>query len=190
MKRFHLYLLVFTAYLYACSTPPSQETVSTRDYFDLRGFMERQIASLTAIHPVVSKTMKIGDSSEQISTSSVDWKKELDLFLQADLNKPALKGSYDSFRPDSVTFEYKLKPNEDLPVEYLKIVLDSISNEPAHLEARILTKNKLYESRKNLQLECGREDGTWILKSYQISGYQELLFTDRKIFQITAILSY
>jgi|GEM_PF-524394 hypothetical protein len=153
-------------------------------YYDLKEFVEGQIETMSQEKPTITKKMIVGDKEEVRSTTTVDWKKELELFIQADLNKNAYKLSYATNRPDSLTYEYVLKTEEDLPVRRLKIVLDEATQKPALVEALILSENKLYESERNLQLRCGLRNGAWRVTSYHIQGFQELAIGDRKPFDV------
>lgn len=167
----------------SCQTT-EQEEQGPNVYYDLKGFVEKQIGLMAEEKPTINKTMRVGDKEEARSTAEVDWKKELELFLQADLNKNAYRLSYAINRPDSLTYEYLLKTDEDLPVRRLKIILDETTGKPALVEAQILSENKLYESEKNIQLRSGSRNGAWRVVSYRIEGFQELAIGDRKPFDV------
>ncbi len=128
--------------------------------------------------------MVVGQEEEKRSTREVDWKRELELFLQADINKPAYRLSYAAARPDSLTYEYVLQTEEDLPVRFLKVVLDKTNGKPLLIEAKISSENQLYESEKNLSIRCEEKAGVWRVAAYQIKGFQELVISDRKPFDV------
>ena len=169
--------------LAACQTPAETRT-EPNAYYDVKGFVENQIQLLGQRQPAIEKTMVVGQEQEKRSTRDVNWQKELELFVQADINKPAFRLSYATQRPDSLTYEYRLQTEEDLPVRFLKVVLDKSSRKPALIQAQIQAENKLYESQKNLSLRCAEEDGHWQVVSYQIEGFQELVISDRKPFDV------
>lgn len=172
-------LLLFSA----CQTP-AEKSDQPPVYYDVKGFVENQIQLLNQQKPTVAKTMVVGSEEEKRSTNEVNWQRELELFVQADINKPAYRQSYATARPDSLTYEYTIQSQEDLPVRYLKIVLDKPNGQPTLIEARILAQNKLYESEKNLLMRCAQRSGDWRLLSYQIKGFQELVISDRKPFEV------
>lgn len=169
--------------LSACQTPTAKND-EPAVYYDVKGFIQNQIQLLNQQRPTVEKTMVVGRDEEKRSTKEVDWKKELELFVQADINKPAYRQSYAIARPDSLTYEYTIKTQEDLPVRYLKVVLDKPDGQPTLIEAKILAQNKLYESEKNLLMRCAQKSGDWRVTSYQIKGFQELVISDRKPFDV------
>lgn len=174
------YRYIFAVFLglVACSNPAREAPSGT--YYDLKSYIEQQISQLQKQQPTVAKQAGFGKEKEQYSTNNIDWSSELDLFLQADINKQAYQSSYQKNRPDSLTYEYTLKPGENLSVQFLRIELDSASRQPRLVKAKLRTKNSLYESERNVWLES--EKGA--VKRYHIDGFQQLAWLDEKRFLI------
>ena len=64
-------------------------------YFDLLGLLKTQSAQLNQHRPVVEKQVLLRDGEQETSrVAQTDWAKELQIFQQADINKPALRGRY------------------------------------------------------------------------------------------------
>jgi hypothetical protein len=167
------------------SAQEAQSKVKT--YYDVKGFIETQIFLLDKQKPEVSKIMQVGEKKETLSGRDLDWRKELELFVQADINKPAYSKSYLVSKPDSFTIAYTLKPGETLPVRFLKISLDKNSGNPSSIEALLRSENKLYQSEKRIELHgSNRATNQWQLESYSIKGFQQLATMDRKLFDIAA----
>ncbi len=173
----------FLLALTSCQNPAENNT-EPNAYYDVKGFVQTQIQLLSQQQPTIEKMMVVGQDVEKRTTKEVNWKKELELFLQADINKPAFRLSYAIQHPDSLTYEYTLQTEEDLPVRFLKVVLDKNSGKPALIEAKISSENKLYESEKNLSMRCEEKAGVWRVATYQIEGFQELVISDRKPFDV------
>jgi hypothetical protein len=114
----------------------------------------------------------------------VDWKKELELFVQADINKPSYRQSYEVVQNGPTHYEYRLKPGNDLPVAYLKIETDSVLKQPLYVEAIIKAKNKIYNSEKKIALRSVKRDNLLEVTSYSVDGYQKLIFVEKKVFSI------
>lgn len=174
MKRFLPFLLL----LAACSQP--QQAKRTNVYFDLKGFLDQQIAALNTQKPLVSKTALVGAQPETHQTRQVDWVRELELFEQADLNKPAYANSYFTEEISKSTTTYRLKSGEDLPVQYLEIIKDEKSGQPLKVKATLRTKNYLYESERNLSLTA--QNGR--LTEYDIEGFQQLFYGEPEPFHL------
>ncbi|GHB53643.1 hypothetical protein GCM10007390_03080 [Persicitalea jodogahamensis] len=177
------FLVLFSA----CQTPAETRT-EPNAYYDVENFVQNQIKLFSQQQPSIEKTMVVGEDEEKRNTRAVDWQKEMELFLQADINKPAYRLSYATARPDSLTYEYRLQTEEDLPVRFLKVVLDEDNGKPAVIEAKISSENKLYESEKNLSMRCEERAGIWQITSYRIQGFQELVISDRKPFDVRVIV--
>ncbi|MFC5410495.1 hypothetical protein ACFPMF_14305 [Larkinella bovis] len=172
------YAFVLLLGIGACSNPAKEAPAGT--YYDLESYLEQQISQLKARNPTVVKQAGFGKDQEQQTTKGIDWSRELDLFLQADINKQAYQSSYQKNRPDSLTYEYRLKAGENLPVQVLRVELDSVTHQPRLVKATLRTKNSLYESERNLWLES--EQG--VIKRYHIDGFQRLAWLDEKRFLI------
>lgn len=161
---------------------PNQPNV----YYDVAGFVKRQIADLSAQKPLVSKTVLVNEERSQQTTHDINWNRELELFTQADINKPALRNSYLVTRPDSMTYQYTLKKSEErLTVRLLRVQLDPTTRQPRRIEAALQTNNPLYSSERHLLLDIGPAAGRqWGVARYKLWGFQELSFFDKNTFLV------
>ena len=75
-----------------------------------------------------------------------------------------------------------------MPVQHLTITLDSNSRSPREVSAMLLTKNKLYESQKDILLQCAQRAGNWSVVSYEITGYQKLSVLEPKLFSVKGMV--
>ncbi|MBD2702090.1 hypothetical protein IC229_15675 [Spirosoma sp. BT702] len=166
-----------------CTNPAQQNQAPV--YYDVVGFVQKQIAGLSAQKPLVSKTVSINEKRNQQNTHDINWAKELELFVQADINKPALRSSYVITRPDSATYQYTLKPEEHLAVQSLTVQLDATSHQPRRIEAVMQTSNPLYTSERHVLLESGPAAGReWQVKHYKLTGYQKLPYFNKNEFLV------
>ena len=176
--------LLFPLTLSSCADrdAPNQPNV----YYDMAGYVKRQIADLSARKPLVSKTVRINEKQNQQTTRDINWSRELELFTQADINKTALRNSYQIDRPDSLTYQYTLKKSEErLTVRSLLVQLDAATRQPRRIEAVLQTANPLYASERHLLLESGPAPSRqWRVIQYKLSGFQELSFFDRNTFWV------
>lgn len=174
---------VFLFSLVSCRQEEARDD-APKVYYDLKGFIENQIAHLNEKKPEVSKTAVLGSKREASKTREVDWKKELELFVQADINKPSYGQSYEIVQNGPLHYEYRLKPGNDLPVAYLKIDTDSVLKQPLRVEALIRASNKVYNSEKKVVLNAAKHDNLVEVNSYEVDGYQKLIFVEKKVFSI------
>lgn len=165
-------------------TPEESQDDAPKVYYDLKGFIENQIVYLDEQKPQVTKTAVLRSKQETTKTNRIDWKKELELFAQSDINKPSYRQSYEMVQNGPVVFEYRLKPGNDLPVTYLKINADSLLKQPLYVEAHIRVKNKIYESEKKLVLRAAKQDNLVKVNEYEVNGHRQLIFGERTPFRI------
>lgn len=171
-----LLVLFILAALAGCTNETSSK--APKKYFDLDGFIKAQIAVLEKSKPTIKKLAEVNDKSETISTKNINWQHELELFLQADINKQAYLLSYDSLMTES-TVTYTLKKGEKSPVKTLSISYYD-SQLPSRVVATMNTSNYLYDSEKNVSLHLVNGK----LKSYQIEGFQKMFVGDKKTFLV------
>jgi ABC-type uncharacterized transport system auxiliary subunit len=172
-------LLIFCALLSACNEEVKEN--QTNKYFDLKGLIERQIKTLNKQKPVVQKTILMSENSENQVVKTIDWAKELELFIQADLNKPAFIQSY-QVDSSSTSVKYTLKETENLPVKYLNIT--KVGADRINIEALVNNENYLYETERHLTLSLKNNQVT----HYQIGGFQKIVFGDKKNFKINGVI--
>lgn len=184
MRFVYPVFVVLTLFISSCadSAQPNQPNV----YYDVQGYVKSQITALSAQKPLISKTVAINNNRNQQTIRDLNWSRELELFTQADINKPALRTSYRITRPDSLTYQYTLKNSEErLTVRSLMVQLDSRTRQPRQILAVLQTRNPLYSSERRLLLESGPSaTGQWGMRHYTVSGYQKLPFFDRNDFRV------
>lgn len=178
-------LLFLCLFAFACDNSSTQ-TASKPVYFDVAGYVKGQIQTLSTQKPTVAKNAFINQKANNQTTQDIDWEKELDLFVQADINKPAFRTSYTVVRPDSLTYHYTLKPSEEkLTVRALMVKLDSVTRQPAQITAVLKSENPLYQSERRILLESGVNKAKgWSIQKYQVEGFQQLTYFDRNEFRV------
>jgi hypothetical protein len=181
--RFFSVLVICSVLLLSCENPAQQS--ATPVYFDTKAFVDQQVTLLEAQKPTVRKVMMLKGESQRQQTTTLDWTRELELFQQANINKPAFRTSYTIDRPDSLTYRYTLKASEErLTVRVLSVRLDSATRQPALITATLVSENPLYQSERNIRLESGLVRGKWRVRHYRLEGFQQLTFFGRNTFRV------
>lgn len=173
-------LLFISLLLVGCADSETQN--STKTYFDLAGLVNQQMTELNKTQPLTHKNLVIEEKKEVLNTNKIDWQKELELFLQADLNKQSYQLSYNKEETPQMAV-YTLKEGENLPVKSLKIIFDE-DKTVKHIEALLQTENYLYQSEKHLLMTLDKNH----LTNYQIKGWQELFIGKKKSFKVDGIV--
>jgi hypothetical protein len=174
MKKL-VYVLSLMIGISACQSESAEMKV--KKYYDLKGLVERQIVALNSEKPKVQKNILVNKIAENQTVDSLDWSKELEFFMQADLNKPAFVSSY---RVDSSSMgvKYFLKESEKLPVKFLEV--NRMGEDGVEIRALVSNSNYLYDTERNLKLSLKQGQ----LTDYQIDGFQKVIFSQKKMFKI------
>ncbi|WP_225869617.1 hypothetical protein [Pedobacter psychroterrae] len=147
-------------------------------YFDLKGYFEQESIRLSKAAPLIVKTVRVNDSSETKTTRIADWRKELEIFKDADINKTAWKGL---FKITKVNGDQQYTTdNEKIPVKELTIIYKKGSTQLNALKGfRIVVKNinLLYHSTDTLIYYPD--------SIYQVKKAQNILFLSDKRYQIS-----
>jgi len=173
-------LLFISLLLVGCTESETQN--STKTYFDLAGLVNQQIIELNKNQPLTHKNLTIEEKKEVLNTNKIDWQKELELFLQADINKQSYQLSYNKEETPQMAI-YTLKEGENLAVKSLKIIFEE-DKSAKNIEALIQTENYLYQSEKHLLMTFDKNH----LTHYQIEGWQELFIGKKKNFKVDGIV--
>ena len=154
------------------------------DYFDMKGFLDAQVAELSRQQPAVEKQVQLRDGrTETTRVSNVDWAKELQIFYQADINKPALRGAYAasgaapySNAAGKAQETYVLKPDMEATVKSLQVDLlgGALTDQVEEIAAVVRQDNALFYSEKKLRLRCRQGQIT----DYEATGVQKLVLFD------------
>lgn len=152
------------------------------NYFDVKGLLDTQIAQLNRQQPAVEKQVRLRDGKvETTQVVKTDWSKELQVFYQADINKPALRGAYAetvsaaSGQPAGMK-SYKLI-TADAKAPVISLVVSKTgdaSDADQELTSVIRQDNPLFYSEKRLRLRT--QSGS--LKEYEVQGVQKLIMFD------------
>lgn len=76
----------------SCSSSGTSETAPV--YFDLLGYFNQQSSQLHTRKMEVEKTIQKNGVKEQQHIQNINWKQELSLFMESDINKPSWSNSY------------------------------------------------------------------------------------------------
>ena len=174
MKKL-VYVFCIMLGISACQSESGE--IKVKKYYDLKGLVERQIKTLKFKKPKVQKDISVNQVSENQMVDSLDWAKELEFFIQADLNKPAFVSSY-RVDSSSMGIKYFLKETENLPVKFLEI--NRMGENGIEIKALVANNNYLYDTERNLRLSLKQGQ----LIDYQINGFQKVVFGKKKMFKV------
>lgn len=160
--------------LAGCGNSATEKQKDKLAYFDIRGYFEQESARLTRLNPLIVKTVMVNDSSETRSLSVTDWKKELSVFSDADINKASWKGQFKLRKSNEG--EVYFSDNEKVPVKRLTLIRKK--GGIYGLQILIKNTNSLYTSTDTLSYypdslyEIRKAQHIRLLsgKNYRVSG--------------------
>ncbi|WP_017729983.1 hypothetical protein [Nafulsella turpanensis] len=185
------------ALLFACEEPEIAEkkVAEIDEYFDVEGLLasnaeellrrEVKMAKIASFDGEVEKTVVRLDSAAII--------RELDVFRDADINKPEFSESYIKEVKEENGLQvitYVAEDKEDLNVNYLKVYLNAEAEEVERLEALFSNRNILYNSTRLLKVEYGEVKGVRLPMGYTIEGVQKMIFSEPAKYAIKAEFEY
>lgn len=176
--------LGFSLFFSQCSTPET----NIKYYFDVQTQIENKVSSIKQEPHKVIKSVSINGQKDESTLQIKDWEKELAMFLNLNLNLPALQGKYEESDSSSAEKKYKIYTaiDRDVSIRYLRIELDlKDTTQLIGLYTELSEKNYLYQTAQTLQLICSEEEKSrGSIKSYQIDGYEKILFQNKEQYSI------
>ncbi|MCG3165677.1 MAG: hypothetical protein POELPBGB_01452 [Bacteroidia bacterium] len=148
-------------FISSCSKKQEEKKSEPGKFFDLVAYFHNEAIALNKAKPEVTKTIiKDGSTETQTFSDSIDWKKELKIFTENGINKPAWK---ESFSADTLlengknTIIYQTA-DAKIPVKEIKIITDSLW-QPTEICIKRNAKNFLYTSEQTLNYVPGKSYG-------------------------------
>jgi len=177
-------LLLLVVGLAACENP-NQTTNASKTYFDLRGFMQTQIAHLQKNNPKVKKIILSQGKPIAKEVTIKDWEKELRMFVNADINKTALIGTY-TIKNTGNTVTYTSKENKNT-VQSMTVELDDSKKQAKSVMVIAGNENLLFSSGTQLKLYCKKAaNDQYQVTSYEIKGFQKIIMREKRPYEIKA----
>lgn len=170
---FNILLLLLLAGLYACN--PSSATLDEAYFFDLKGYFDNQLSELKKVEQLQKSTVFNGQKEEKI-LDSIDFSRELIVFIESDINRSAWLDKYrvDSILNASGQLIQIVYTAQDPSLKTQKMTINFAESEVERIEILNVTGSILSDSRQDLVFIPQR--------GYSISSRQQLIFfTDRSL---------
>ena len=137
-KRLVWAALISLITLNACQTTPQTKNQNNTAlvFFDLKGYFQQEIQRLNEAQPSVVKIVAINDQTETKTLAALDFRNELNVFLQSDINRPDW---FDKYRVDSIRQNGQLSAlhYEALDNKLRTRAIDVVFNSQKVMEIRI-----------------------------------------------------
>jgi hypothetical protein len=177
-------ILLFVSGIYAGCAPSVQSSQEIRQftYFSIAAVIDQQVATLSARRAQSRKIIQAGKTKpDTLAPQAIDWAQELQLFKEADINRPAWAGEYEVSEAAG-KISYKAKKNTQ-PIRLL--IVGGALEKPDYIEAHLSHTNLLFHTERRLQLQF--KNGA--LATYRMEGYQKTFFSDTTRYSMFAIVN-
>jgi hypothetical protein len=139
-------LTICISILFMAACKPEIKDNGGLKYFDLKKYFTDEAARLAKLHPHIYKTVNYNNKPENKTILIKNWKRELGLFIESDINKPSWKDSYRvSTKHDSVMYTAT-----DTALRTRNILIVLKNKKVNFIEINNLTKNLLYQTTDHL----------------------------------------
>ena len=150
-------------------------------YFDILAFADRETQRLNKVNAGMTKKAVINGKTEEVHFDKVNWEKELEVFKEGDINKPAWQGFY---RVDSTNIGGKVAGvkftciRPEMRVRSMNVLFDMARERVEQIEIVLKTDNSLYRSERIMTYRPA--------EGYKIEGGQDILFFEEDFFSVEA----
>jgi hypothetical protein len=172
---------------WSCEPAIEREQKSIVTYYDIDGVVDEQLLLLDSIIPSLLKTANINGIKQKIDLSPTDsiWRRELEIFRSADINKPRLSDSYaqkEAISKSDSSIIYISKFPKSTLADTIRITF--VNKLPSKIYASLRSQNTLFKSSKKLKLEFSNVNGRQMLTDYSVAGWQKMISKDATYFEI------
>ncbi|WP_416867906.1 MAG: hypothetical protein ACMVP2_12300 [Imperialibacter sp.] len=172
--------------LSSCESSSSAKKIS--NYFDVAELFLSQAKLIKNVSFEKSASIDSLIETKTLKFDSLEWTKELSMFINMDINKAVLVGAFSEEKTnssDGSSVLYKKKPEVESGVQWMKLDYDSQGNVVA-FSGRFEEENALYQNSRELSATFATQNGMSTLESYSIRGFQKILMKDTVNYQIEA----
>ena len=186
MRNIVIGSLMLGVALSSCESSSSAKKISA--YFDVAELFLSQAILIKNVSFEKSASIDSLIETKTLKFDSLEWTKELSMFINMDINKAVLVGAFSEEKTnssDGSSVLYKKKPEVESGVQWMKLDYDSQGNVVA-FSGRFEEENALYQNSRELSATFATQNGMSTLESYSIRGFQKILMKDTVNYQIEA----
>ena len=173
----------------SCDSKEESQVVKIDDYYNLLQLLDEQIEFLVKNNATLEKTLGAGSESEttQKTPSTDEWKEELKLFYNANINKLGLKDAYEIEELGRIGGGKKLINSAKSDAQSVRLIEYNFGHETLEsLRILIEEENEVYVFKKEMQMMFALKKGKLVLDTYSIEGSQTMVMKSDLNFSLNA----
>ncbi|WP_116105870.1 hypothetical protein [Lewinella sp. IMCC34191] len=120
--------------LSSCYADELQNDMNREPFFDLAGYIDRQVDSLQGMNGTVTKTITLNGTTETKELSDLQFGNDLRVFREADINKPAWLDKYETDQSESDGLLTRTYTALDSSMQTRKLTVTSRDGQPVGIE--------------------------------------------------------
>src|SRR5215217_318984 len=129
-----------------CESKPDEQRKNISLYYDLKGYFKKEADRLNSKNPIVRKMVSVNDSPETRSLKIPDWKKELSVISDADINKTSWRGAFSMRKNKNV----EVYTSDDKKIHVKQVTINYRNGKPSGFLILIRNSNTLYTSTDSI----------------------------------------
>lgn len=175
----------------------SGEKDSVDLYFDLEAKVNLTVDQLVANSHVLTKFASLNDETDTalVEPDTLQWKRELELFSTANINKIQYKGVYAVEDKNDENSNLQIRTYTHLDPEKANVTWMEVHyledfERVSFIKLNYKENNAGFSVYRDLSMNYEAIRGEYFLSSYSIEGYQKILGQDTVQFNIVGDISY
>jgi hypothetical protein len=159
---------------FACTSNPEATTESKMEklpFFDIKGYLDQEIPKMEGAKLTKLSRVQGQQEMSDVVYSVQDWKDELDIFYQADINRPSLALSYDT-KIQHNYLVHSLLPESKGKVKEITVRYDN--DKPTRITVKLKEENLFYTSI--IIGELNFNVATLTIDHYSVESTQKIWF--------------
>ncbi|MBB3697368.1 hypothetical protein KMW28_04255 [Flammeovirga yaeyamensis] len=173
--------------IFSCDVITSEEENHQLYNYDINALIQKTVKDMDQTEVIVKKKVNYDGKTSEISVSDINWDSELEVFNDADINRPIFKDSYkkvETKEGQDIKIKYTSQSDKN-EVKWLEITQND-QGITTSIQFLIKSKNALFQKEKVGKLTYSN-DG--FLNQYSIQGNQDVVILGQKNYNIEAFVS-
>ncbi len=141
-----------------CSEQGAQNVASAERFFSLKNYFTQEAHRLQTAAQQLNKTATLNGETESKQLSDVDWKRELHLFIQSDINKSSWLDKYviDSVQENNFLKVIYQHQDPKLRTKNIELTFEPTQDKPQSIKIVNETSNPLYQTHEELYYQANQ----------------------------------